>query len=431
MIGSSPIDVRPERCMTAAASRNPLPVVFFTIFLDLLGIGILIPVIPQLLANPGSPVYLLPAGWSVEQGYVLLGALIAVFPLMQFVFTPILGELSDRFGRKPVLLFSLVGTALGYLVFATAIHLRHLPLLFVARALDGATGGNISVAQAAISDVTPPEHRARTFGLIGAAFGLGFILGPYIGGKLSDASLVSWFDASTPFWFAACLAMLNTVFVATRFTETIAARQHGLRVDWMKAARNINHAWALAPLRTLFVTSFLYQSGFSFFTTFSSVFFIARFGFTQGQLGDLFAYMGLWIAFSQAVVTRRVSRHWTEVPVLRLSLAGAGLSMLLYFAPASWWGLLLVVPVFAVLNGLSQANLLGLLSRSASPRIQGKVLGINASVQALAQTLPPVASGIIASAIDPGAPLAVSALILIASALFFRTVFQPLDAPVE
>ena len=153
-------------------------------------------------------------------GYIMFGFLVAVFPIMQFFATPILGQLSDRYGRKPVLALSLAGTALGYALFAVGIILRNIPLLFVARALDGITGGNLSVAQAAIADVTSPQDRTKNFGMIGAAFGVGFIIGPFLGGVLADPSVVSWFNAATPFWFAAILASANTAQVLFQFDET-------------------------------------------------------------------------------------------------------------------------------------------------------------------------------------------------------------------
>src|SRR5689334_16274969 len=121
-----------------------LPTVLFTIFLDVLGIGILLPIIPQLLANPHSAYYLLPAGWTFKGGLILLGWLTAIYPLMQFLSTPILGQLSDRYGRKKILSFSIAGTAVGYLLFAIGILIGSLPLLFFSRILDGITGGNLS-----------------------------------------------------------------------------------------------------------------------------------------------------------------------------------------------------------------------------------------------------------------------------------------------
>ena len=163
---------------TAAASKGVMPVVVSTVFIDMLGVGILLPVVPQLLAVPGGPEYLLPLSWTRSSGLILLGFLTAIYSIAQFVATPILGQLSDRYGRRPILAISLAGTSAGYLVFAYGILSKNIPLLFAARAFDGITGGNIAVAQAAVADVSTPENRTRNFGLVGATFGLGFIMGP-------------------------------------------------------------------------------------------------------------------------------------------------------------------------------------------------------------------------------------------------------------
>ena len=180
--------------------RHPIGIILFTILIDTLGIGILGPILPQLLSNPNSPHYLLGKDASASSGYIMFGFLVGIFPIMQFFATPILGQLSDRYGRKPVLALSLAGTALGYLLFAVGIVIKNIPLLFAARALDGITGGNLSVAQASIADVTPPSERTKNFGLIGAAFGVGFIIGPFLGGVLADPSVVSWFNALLLYW---------------------------------------------------------------------------------------------------------------------------------------------------------------------------------------------------------------------------------------
>ena len=179
--------------------RNPLPVVLFTIFVDMLGYGILIPIVPQLLGDQNSIFSVLPTGMSIDDGYILLGFLVGIYPFMQFLATPILGQLSDKFGRRKILAIALSGTCLSYFAFAIGVITRNIPLLFLSRGFDGFTGGNISVAQAAIADISTPENRARNFGFIGAAFGLGLIIGPYIGGRLSDPNYISWFSPATPF----------------------------------------------------------------------------------------------------------------------------------------------------------------------------------------------------------------------------------------
>lgn len=396
-----------------------------TVFIDMLGFGILIPVIPQLLANPQSPFYLLPASMSVSQGYILLGFLTAIFPFMQFLATPLLGELSDRFGRKPVLAISLFGTAISYIIFALGILTKNLPLLFISRAFDGITGGNIAVAQAAIADVTTPENRAKNFGLIGAAFGIGFILGPFIGGKLSDPAVISWFDASTPFWFAAILAGLNTLSVAYFLPETLKVKGKNLSLHLARSVKNIIKIFYLKSLRPLFATTFLFQAGFAFFTTFFSVFLITKFAFSQGAIGNYFAYVGFWVAFAQAVVTRKVGKRFNEKQILKISLMATGFFTLLFFAPSAWWGLLLIVPFFAVFTGLSQANLTSIVSRSAGPEIQGEILGINFSVQALAQTIPPVISGFVAANTTAYAPIVIAGLTMMLAGLIFVVLYHP------
>lgn len=408
--------------------RNPLPAVFITMFVNALGFGILIPVIPQLLANPVSEFFVLPKGWSINQGYILLGFLTAIFPIMQFLATPILGQLSDKFGRRPILAVSLFGTFISYLLFALGIIFKNLPLLFFSRAFDGITGGNISVAQAAIADVTTAENRAKNFGLIGASFGLGFILGPYFGGKLSDPTVLPWFNAATPFWFAAILALFNFLFVLFIFPETHQHKNIQLIIDWGRSVKNIIHAYTLKKLRTLFLTFFLFNAGFTFFTTFFSIFLLRKFHFSQGNIGDFFSYFGLWIAFTQIVLTRRVASKFEEWHILRLSLPMAGVAILAYFLPTVWWGLLLVAPFMAMGIGLTMAHITALVSQSAGKEIQGEILGINASVQALAQSIPPILSGYIAASLTPETPIFVSSVVVLLAAVIFWLFFKPVKS---
>jgi DHA1 family tetracycline resistance protein-like MFS transporter len=422
--------------MSKKFTLSPLTIVFLIVFFDLLGFGILIPVIPQLLANPLSPDFLLPIGYTLKTGYILLGYLIAIYAFGQFLANPILGELSDRLGRRKVLAWCLSGTAVSYLVFAYAIVTKDLPLLFVSRFADGLTGGNISVAQAVIADITAPKDRAKNFGLIGAAFGLGFIIGPYIGGKLADPTIVSWFNAATPFWFAAGLGALNLAAVLLYLPETLKVKKEKARLHLGKSFSNIARAFRSVNLRTIFTTTFLYQGGFTFFTTFAAVFFITRFGFTQGKIGDYFSWIGLWIAFSQAIITPRLAGKFTEVQIARFSIPLTGAVLLSYYFVNASWIIYAIAPFFAMVVGLSNANTTALVSKSAGPEDQGEILGIGSSVQALAQTIPAVLSGYIAGSIGATTPIIIAGITIILAGLFFISFFrvkpsgEPAEAPV-
>lgn len=412
-------------------ANRALPAVFFTIFLDVLGIGILIPVIPLLLAAPMSPEYLLPAGWTFTQGLILLGWLTAIYPLMQFFTTPILGQLSDKYGRKKVLAISLVGTGLGYVLFAIGIITKNIPLLFAARALDGMTGGNISVAQAVVSDVTPAKDRTKRFGMIGAIFGIGFVMGPYVGAKLASPSTSffglfstpSWFNAATPFWFAAILSAINVILVLTMLPETNTQLQK-VKLKLTQSLHNITKAVTYPGLRVIFPSTFLYFAGFTFFTTFFQVFLINRLGFDQSNIGDYFAYVGIWIAIAQVTVTPFVAKRLKNYQVIRFSLAATGAALLTMLFAKTTPQLLLFTPLFAIFNGLTMANVLSLVSKSAGKEVQGEVLGINASVQALAQAIPAVISGYVAT-MGVRVPVITGAGIMILSGVIFWILYRP------
>jgi len=423
--------------VTPSGSSRVLPLVLFTVFLDMLGVGILLPVIPQLLGNPKSPDYLLPDGWSYSSGLILLGLLVAVYSFGQFLATPILGQLSDRYGRRPVLALSLAGTAIGYGVFAVGIITKNIPLLFASRLFDGLTGGNIAVAQAAIADVSTEENRTRNFGLIGATFGLGFILGPYIGGKLAAPGISvigflglttpSWFKAATPFWFAAALASLNTLLVVTRFPETLAERARDTTIRWSQSFTNIRRAADLPGLRTVFGTVFLYQSGFTFFTTFFSLYLVQKLGFGPSNVGDYFAVIGLWIALTQAVLAGALAKRFPSWKVVRVALPLLSLSVLTCFVPDNTTQLLLLSWCIPLFVGILFANATSLVSASAPREIQGEVLGINASVSALAQGIPAALTGFLGS-ININVPIVASSVTIgIAAVVFIRFYRPPKD----
>ena len=413
---------------------KPILSVFFTVFLDLLGFGILIPVFP-LLISPGSPFKVTPDGWSFTDGLIMLGWLQAAYPLASFIAAPILGQLSDRFGRRPVLALSIFGTALGYMLFAIGISTASIPLLFAARALDGFTGGNIAVAQAAIGDISNDSNRARNFGLIGAAFGLGFIIGPYLGGKLSSPNTSfyglfdtpDWFGATTPFWFAAILSLTNCALILGAFPETLREKSAETKLNVMRSVQNVVTGFSSERLRVVLASAFLWNAGFTFFTTFFGVYLRNEFGYSASKTGDYFAIVGLFIALSQAVLVGRVAKSFADYKVLRFSFFGLASMMLLYFVtPTSttFW-IYAIIPFFTASNGLSIANVSSLVSRSALPGQQGQALGVLSSVQNLAQVPASILVGYITSSITSSQPLLVSTICIAGAGVVFTLFFRP------
>jgi DHA1 family tetracycline resistance protein-like MFS transporter len=404
--------------------KRPLLSLFLTIFIDMLGVGVLIPIFP-LLVLPHSADSILPTGWTQGQGLILLGWLSAIYPLAQFFAAPILGQFADRFGRKKVLAFSISGTAIGYILFAIGLATRNIPLLFASRLLDGFTGGNISVAQAGIADISTPKNRARNFGFIGIAFGLGFILGPYIGGKLADPSIVSWFNAQTPFYFTALISLINVILVLAFLPETLKIATHA-RIDISKPFKNIAMAFSKPGIRSVMPTSFLFTAGFTFFTTFFAFVLMQKFGFNQSKTGDYFAYIGLWIAIAQGGLTGLVAKKYKDYTVLRISMFISALSLVGYFvvpaSDASW--LFFIPPFMAIGNGLTSSFNTALISRISPPELQGKSLGINTSVMALAQAIPAILAGYVAT-IDSNIPILVGSVTIALAGVAFWVLFKP------
>ncbi len=353
-------------------NRSPLLVIFVTVFIDLVGFGIVIPVLPYYLESP-----------RFQATPVALGFLLTSYSVMQLIFSPILGRLSDRHGRRPVLFLSVIGTGIGFLIMGAATTLW---MLFAGRILDGITGGNISTAQAYIADVTTPENRAKGMGMFGAAFGLGFIFGPAIGGVLS-----SW-DISAPFYFAAALAFANAVLLYFTLPETVTPDHpaRNIRRGWDYFFRQIRQP-ALALVLLIY---FFFVVSFSIMTTTFAYFTMHRFGYDATRTGLLLAYVGLLAVLVQGGLIGRLVKRFGEV---RLVIAGAVLLttnlLILPFVGPVWGGLaalMLVMAGFSVGNSLATPSLTSLASKSADASEQGGVMGVTQSAASLARVVGPL-----------------------------------------
>ncbi|GAB4253877.1 MAG: tetracycline resistance MFS efflux pump [Saprospiraceae bacterium] len=404
--------------MTKSTKGSLLPI-FVTVFLDMLGIGIIIPVIPALFFEADSSFF--DPTISRDFRSITYGLLIGAFPFMQFFGAPILGALSDRFGRKPMIMVSLTGTMIGYLLFALAVALQNLPLLFLSRMLPGFFGGNISIVYAAIADVSDEQSRPKNFGLVGMSFGLGFILGPSLGGVLADDSVVSWFGPETPFLFTAALTLLNIGLVWRWFRETIEARRQ-TPLNPLQGFRNIAKSFSEPRLRTIFSVVLLLSLGFSFFTQFFSVLLIEKFSYSEKDIGFLFAWIGLWLVITQGVFVRRLSRIASPKKILRYSILALGLALLALLLPDKSYLFFFLNPLVAIAQGITSPNLTTVVSVQAGAEYQGEVLGINQSMLSLGQIVPPLIAGYL-NTISGSLPILASGLIVVLGWAVYVLVF--------
>ncbi|MEL6942886.1 MAG: MFS transporter, partial [Bacteroidota bacterium] len=364
--------------------------IFLTVFIDMLGIGIIIPVLPALFFEEGSDFF--QAAISQERRAVIYGFLLAAYPFMQFFGAPILGALSDRYGRKPMLMLSLFGTMIGYFLFAIALLNGNLGLLFFSRLLPGFTGGNISIVYSAIADISDGADRTKNFGLVGMAFGLGFILGPALGGLLADESLISWFNSATPFWFTTIITLINILLVQFIFKETLQ-EVNTRAISIFTGFRNVFYSFKTPNLRTIFAVALLLSLGFTFFTQFFAVGLIEKFDYTEKDIGLFFAWVGIWLVFTQGVLVRNLAKRFQPKQLLQFSMLGLGISVGLVILPDAVWWEYLIAPFVAFSQGITAPNLLSTISEQASPSQQGQILGINQSMQSFGAMIPPIIGG--------------------------------------
>jgi len=372
-------------------SRNALLIVFLTVFIDMLGVGILIPVSPFLVQQ-------------YRNDALTVGLLSVSYSVFQFLAGPALGVLSDRFGRRPVLLISLLGTAIGYFIFGFA---ASLPVLFLSRILDGVTGANISTAQATIADVSKPEDRSRNFGMIGAAFGLGFILGPALGGLLSQISL------QAPAFFAGGLSLLNVIAGYFILPETLPAerRTHGpITLAQINPFGSLTRAFAIPAIAPLLAATFAFNFAFAGLQSNFSLFTFARFNWGPGQNAALFAFLGIVGVIMQGFVVRKIGGRFGD---RRLAIFGLSVQAIMYallaFAPQGWM-LYPVTGLVSVGNAMATPTLTGMVSNGVSPREQGMILGVVSSVNSLTRIFGPLWAGAAFDFVSPGAPYWTGAL---------------------
>lgn len=383
------------------SSRSILVVVFLTVFIDLVGFGIVIPLLP-LYAKTHAP------------SPLVLGLLMASFSAMQFLFAPVLGRLSDRFGRRPIVLLSLFGTVASYLLFAFA---HTIAGLFVSRLLAGITGGNIAAAQAIIADVTPPEERSRGMALVGMAFGLGFIFGPAIGG------LAVQLGEAGPGLFAAALSAVAFLWAFFRLPETRPADAAPRPATFLPVAALLR-TFRRPGIGAFLLLSALTTTAFANFEGTFSLFLSVTFRLPPEKVAGAFVAVGVLGVLVQGGLIRPLVKRFGEV---RLLVAGAALVLAGFLALLGAGTLATLVPAVGILGvgiGITNPALSGVVSRRTSPGEQGEVLGAFQSMASLGRVVGPFwgASAFLrygpVGPFGAGALLEAAALVLCLSRLF-------------
>ncbi len=400
-------------------TKNPLAAIFLTVFMDMLGVGIIIPIFAPLLISTNL---LLPEGTPLSARTMMLGLLIAAYPMAQFFGAPIIGALSDNFGRKKLWILSLIGTCIGYILTAIGIFTNNIALWFIARIIDGFTGGNISIALSSIADISDEKSKVKNFGLIGMSFGLGLIFGPFIGGMLGDNKISPFFHAWTPLIFAALLTFINIIIVLLNYEDTLKTRVH-TKVSLLTGFKNIGKALRMNNMRTMFIVLFLLSFGFNFYTQFFQVYLIEKFGFRESNIGMIYAYLGIWIAFTQGFVTRFVSKKLEPGKVLQISLLCTSLFIAAVLLPKNPAYLYFIIPFYAMSNGLTNPNASAIVSNMAGKESQGEILGINQSIQSVGQALPPMISGALAG-INTKLPIVAASILIFTAWVVFIAFFR-------
>ena len=353
--------------------KAAMPFILITVMLDMIGIGLIIPVLPKLVTT----MY----GGSISDGSYMFGWFVAAYALMQFIFSPILGNLSDRYGRRPIILTSLLGAGLDYLLMALSPNLKWL---FVGRVIAGISGANISAANAYIADVSAPEDRARNFGMIGACFGVGFIIGPALGGLLGAYGL------RVPFLVAACLNLLNWLYGFFVLPESLSG-EHRRPFDWKRAnpfaslAQLGKYPVVLGLTATIALERLAHDTlpaTWVLYTTY-------RFNWSEFDNGLSLALVGIVYAIVQGGLTGHIVAKLGERKAIIYGLMIGSMTFLAYGLSTRSWMLYAAI-VFGSIGGIAGPAIQSVITKMVPGSEQGAVQGIIASIQSVVAVLGPL-----------------------------------------
>lgn len=364
--------------------------ILFIGFLDYLGIALVYPIFTSMLFDPTYPI--IPEDTSQAYRGALLGTLIGLTPLTQFFSAPLLGAISDLKGRKKTLIY---GTLVGFLAYCFAllgVCIHSLSLLFLYRILIGISSGTVPVAQAMIADISTEDSKARRFSLFSASLGLGFTVGPFLGGKLADPSLSNWGGYALPFTAAGMMCLISLIIIAWKFPETRKICGN-TGFNFMGSLDNIRKVFLWRQLRWLFLATFTFSFGWSFFNEFIPVLLREHFKFNLSDIGNYYAYGGAWYALSSGLIATTILKYLPPEKIAVKALVGCAICMLMFLVIQEQQSIWLILPPLMFFLSFTYPTTAAMVSNRAGVENQGEVLGVYQSVTGCAMGLSPFLMG--------------------------------------
>lgn len=393
---------------------------FLVLFIDSMGLGLVFPILNALVFEPSAHFIHIELTKNIRN--LLYGMTVSIFMFCWFFGAAFLGDLSDQIGRKKSLMICLLGAVVGYLFSAVAVIVGSYTVLLLGRMIAGFTAGSQSIAQAAIVDLSEPEHKARNLGLILFFTSLGFVFGPMVGGVLSDSSLVHWFNYAVPFYFAAVISLINTFLLWIFFHETFF-HEHKIRFKFYHAIEIFVAAFKDEKIRELSIVLLVMIFGWSGFYSFISMYLFQVYHFTPLQVGFYMGLMGVGFGIGTGFVVDMFTRHFSlkqgVISGCLFVALGAILTMTAPQAIYVWFDVLIV----AIAMALAYSTLLTIFSNQVDADSQGWVMGITGAIMAFAFGLNGLLIGLLAG-VGPRIPLIVTTISLLLAAILMKTLFK-------
>ncbi|MCB9231839.1 MAG: MFS transporter [Bacteroidia bacterium] len=377
--------------------KKPVLAIFLALFIDFIAFGLIIPVVPALFSAEDHTIF--DPSVSAQHRTFLYGMLMGVFALSTFLGAPLLGTLSDRWGRKKIMIITNTANALGFFVFGLGIIEQNFWFLFIGRTLPGLFGGSIFIVQSAMADVSTEENKTKNFGLVGVACGLGFIFGALLGGILGDPTININFGPTLPVFVAMGFNLVNVVFILFFLSETVSEFAN-TPIHALSGFENLGIAFTDRKMRTIYSVIFILTLGFSFFIQFLPIYLVKKFSFTQMGVGFMFAAIGVYAAISQGLILRLFTRRFLPDQILLFLTPLFAVTYLLLLLPETPGWLYLIMPIMIIFQGITFPNTLTIISNNADRKSQGRYIGINQSLNSFASALSAFAASSLASLHD-------------------------------